>query len=135
MSKASDQPLHERFCHGLRGALRTCSSCRDALRSPSVTQTPLGTGRRVCPLSGEMEGIHERRFMAYFVEKLSRTLVLPGYEASTSEFHQGQRNEHSSLEGRMYGCNLHLPPTANSLLGKPGSVHVRFVARKSILTR
>src|SRR5947209_14596725 len=30
-------------------------------------------------------------------------------EASTSGFHQGQRNAYSSTEGRIYGCNLHLP--------------------------
>jgi hypothetical protein len=29
----------------------------------------------------------------------------------------------------MYGCNLYLPPTTERLLGKPGSVHVWFVAR------
>src|SRR5439155_15606432 len=29
-------------------------------------------------------------------------------EASTSLFHQGQRNGCSSIEGRIYGCNLHL---------------------------
>ena len=50
-------------------------------------------------------------------------------KASTSGFHQGQRNQRSSLKGRMYGCNLYLPPMTARLSGKPGSVHVWFVAR------
>ena len=50
-------------------------------------------------------------------------------KASTSGFHQGQRNQRSSLEGRMYGCNLYLPPMTARLSGKPGSVHVWFVGR------
>ena len=46
--------------------------------------------------------------------------VRPSDEASTSEFHQGQRNEPSSLEGRMYGCNLYLPPTTERLAWQTG---------------
>src|SRR4249920_1857505 len=57
--------------------------------------------------------------------------VRPSDEASTSEFHQGQRNHSSSLEGRMYGCNLYPATHYRELLGKPGSVHVWFVVGSS----
>jgi len=36
-------------------------------------------------------------------------LVRPPDEGSTSGFHQGQRINSSSAEGRIYGCNRHLP--------------------------
>ena len=53
--------------------------------------------------------------------------VRPSDEASTSGFHQGQRNLRSSLKGGMYGCNLYLPTATATPSDKPGSVRVWFV--------
>src|SRR5438093_9954364 len=48
-------------------------------------------------------------------------------EASTSGFHQGQRNAYSSTEGRIYGCNLHLPSQyeRDCLANRGASIYVR----------
>ena len=47
--------------------------------------------------------------------------VRPSDEASTSLFHQGQRNQYSSTEGRIYGCNLICSPIPRDCLANRGA--------------